>query len=349
MLERSSEPAHGKFLPGTVHKRDAFSETISGHMSEAPATKVVLRRLSGVSPWLRPLAWSLARKEIRGLRAVEGIAGTPTLLRVDREGLLRTWSEGMPLNLAKPKNPAFYRDAARLLAQLRRRGITHNDLAKPQNWLMAPDGHAEIIDFQLATVHRRKGLRYRLMAYEDLRHLLKQKRKFARHLLTPTEKRLLARRSLPSRIWMATGKRLYNFVTRRLFDWSDGEGAGDRFRKDGPAIRDALLAHPHVHAVALSPFSLPARGVGIYAFVVSTLPETELRSLAGRRIELLQPVKALPLHADGTPREDLLELIAMNRLDELEAILTHDPEMRAVVEPIVAERLNLTDRRLREV
>ncbi len=39
---------------------------------------------------------------------------------------------------------------------------------------------------------------------------------------------MLATRSWPARIWMATGKRLYIFITRRLLHWADREGAGDR-------------------------------------------------------------------------------------------------------------------------
>lgn len=340
-------PDIAAFVPVTVHKRDEFSETISGHLEGDPTRKLVLRKLSGVPFWARPIAWFLARKEIRGLRAAEGIKGTPQLIRVDDTGLLRTWSEGTPLNLAKPKDPAFYRDAARLLAQLRCRGITHNDLAKPQNWLMSPSGRAEVIDFQLVTVHRRRGLRYRIMAYEDLRHLLKQKRKYAPGLLTPTEKRVLARRSLPSRLWMATGKRGYNFVTRRLMNWSDGEGTGHRLANDGPAIRSALLKHPQITAVSLSPYSLPARGVGLYGFVETTLDPATLRALLPeKQIELLHPVAALPLAADGTAREDVLHLIAMNRLDELNALLRAEPDLRAAVQPIIDTRLNLTDRRL---
>jgi hypothetical protein len=46
--------------------------------------------------------------------------------------------------------------------------------------------------------------------------------------LTQREWRILARRSLPSRIWMATGKQVYIFVTRRILHWSDREGANDR-------------------------------------------------------------------------------------------------------------------------
>jgi hypothetical protein len=31
-----------------------------------------------------------------------------------------------------------------------------------------------------------------------------------------------------ARAWMATGKRVYLFVTRRILRWQDREGAGDR-------------------------------------------------------------------------------------------------------------------------
>ena len=44
------------FVPETVHKRDVFSETISGHLAEDPARKVVLRKLDGVPWWAKPLA-----------------------------------------------------------------------------------------------------------------------------------------------------------------------------------------------------------------------------------------------------------------------------------------------------
>ena len=50
----------------------------------------------------------------------------------------------------------------------------------------------------------------------------------ARNRLTARQRRILARPSLISRIWMATGKKVYLFVTRRIFRWRDREGAGDR-------------------------------------------------------------------------------------------------------------------------
>lgn len=332
--------ARTPFIPTTVHKRDEFSETISGHLDGAPDTKLVLRKLDGVPFWAKPIASFLARKEIKSLRVVTGIEGTPDLIRVDDEGILRSWSEGIPLNLAKPTDPAFYRDARRILREMRRRNVTHNDLAKPQNWLMTPDGRASVIDFQLASVHRRRGKLFRTMAYEDLRHLVKQKGRYAREHLTASELKMLSRKSLPTRIWMATGKRLYNAVTRGIFNWSDSEGTGNRIAQEGPQITADLMAHSRVTGVSLSPFALPAKGMGIYAFVESTLDPKAVRALIPEsRVELIQPVETLP-------RADVLELIAMNRLDELDIVLTNEPELRPITDPIVAGRLNLTDRRL---
>jgi hypothetical protein len=336
------------FVPDTVLKRDVFSETIAGHLAEDPSRKVALRKLDGVPIWARPIAWYLARKEIRGLRAVQGIEGTPELLRVDKVGLLRSWSEGTPLQLARPVDREFYRDAKRLLRQMRRHGVTHNDIAKPQNWLRTPEGRAAVIDFQLASVHRRRGVMFRTMAREDLRHLLKQKRAFAPDLLTASEKRLLARKSLPSRIWMATAKPVYNFITRRLMNWSDGEGTEDRIARDGPAIRDLAARHDALRDVALCTYALPARGVGVYVFAETDMDAAELRALIPEaRAELVQPVAHLPRRQDGSVRSDVLQLIATNRLDDLEEVLRREPDLEPLLCPIVATRLNFTDRVLR--
>lgn len=333
------------FITSAVLKRDVFSETQKGHLLGDPATTVI-RRIVSVSPlWSRPLAWWLAKREIRALRVLAGVPGTPRLIETDRHGLLRTWTDGTPIHLARPSDPRWYRDAHRILRALRRRGITHNDLAKPQNWLEAPDGSAAVIDFQLASVHRRPGRLFQVMAYEDFRHLLKQKRAFAPHLMTPTAKRLLKRRSLPSRIWMATGKRLYNLVTRRILGWSDGEGTGDRIEREATRMRAALARRPGGGELALVPFPLPANGSGIYAFVEG--PPGPLPRLPGA--DLVQLVSRLPRDGDGRVREDLLALVATNRIEEAEARMAGDPALREVMAPILAGRLNLSDRRLSAV
>jgi hypothetical protein len=70
---------------------------------------------------------------------------------------------------------------------------------------------------------------FRVLAREDIRHLLKHKRTYCPHLLTEWEKRILDNPTVISRIWAITGKRLYLFVTRRILGWRDREGASDQF------------------------------------------------------------------------------------------------------------------------
>ena len=178
--------------------------------------------------WLRAVARALCRREQRALVRLDGLAGTPRLVAAGPAGLTREWIEGRPMQLARPRNADYFRLARRLLAAVHRRGVAHNDLAKEPNWLVTPTGAPALVDFQLALVSRRRSKLFRLLAREDIRHLLKHKRMYCPELLTARELRMLANPSLLSRAWMATVKPVYLFVTRRVFRWADREGAGDR-------------------------------------------------------------------------------------------------------------------------
>jgi hypothetical protein len=132
------------------------------------------------------------------------------------------------LQAVRPVHADYYREARSLIRAMHRRGVAHNDLAKEPNWLVTPEGRPAVVDYQPATVRRRPGRLFRLQAREDLLHLLKHKRTYRPDRLSPTDRRILARRSWPSRLWMATGKRAYLWLTRRVLGWADREGAGDR-------------------------------------------------------------------------------------------------------------------------
>jgi len=276
------------------------------------------------------------------------VPAVPQLIHVDSDGLYRSWSEGTPLHLARPDRAEFYRQAHQLLRQLRRRGLTHNDLAKPQNWLMTPQGAPALIDFQLASRHRRRGLIFRYFAYEDFRHLIKQKKSFARELMTPTEWRIVEQRSWPSRLWLKTVKKIYNFCTRTLFNWSDGEGTGDRVQIQEPAIRALLSSHPDIRDLALTSYSRAAHTAGLYLFVeTDQLSEEEIRQLLKQqRVEAIQPVRHLPRRPDGQLRDDILRLIAINELGELEILCQMEPQMAELIAELIQGRRNFTDRRL---
>jgi serine/threonine protein kinase len=178
--------------------------------------------------WVRWLARHLARREARALRVLAGIPSIPALIEFDGRVLLRTWIPAEPMQNALPRDAAYFRAASTLVRRLHRARVAHNDLAKEPNWLVTPQGRPALVDFQLASVSKRRGRLFRSLARDDIRHLLKHKRTYCPERLTARERHILATPSLVSRAWMATGKKVYLFVTRRLLGWADREGAGDR-------------------------------------------------------------------------------------------------------------------------
>jgi RIO-like serine/threonine protein kinase len=157
-----------------------------------------------------------------------GMEGIPRSLSLESGRLVRTWIEGAPMQVARPRDPVYFRAAARLVRRLHAANVIHNDLAKETNWLVTPDGRPALVDFQLAMTLVRRGPLARALGHDDIRHLLKHKRSYLPERLTERERRILATPSLVSRVWMASGKKVYLFVTRKVFRWRDREGAGDR-------------------------------------------------------------------------------------------------------------------------
>ena len=191
----------------------------------------VVRETRTARPWARWLARHLMHREHRALTRLAlgtGIDGIPRALDFAPGRLTRGWIEGSPMQVAKPGNVEYYRAAARLVRRLHAANVIHNDLAKETNWLVTPDGRPALVDFQLAMTLTKRGALARALGHDDVRHLLKHKRSYLPEKLTAREKRILATPSLASRLWMASGKKVYLFVTRRILHWRDREGAGDR-------------------------------------------------------------------------------------------------------------------------
>jgi hypothetical protein len=327
-----------------VLKRDLFSTIERGRFrAEHGEVDAVLRHLDDVRWWTRPLANELFRRECRAIASTGSLAITPPLLLAGRGFLVRGWIDGVPLHIAKPYGDAdFFRSAKTALRLLHRAGITHNDLAKEQNWIYA-HGRAYMTDFQLAEFFPRRSFLFRLARYEDQRHLLKHKRRYAPAALTAAERRVLGRKTLITRVWMASGKKLYYAITRGL-NFTDREGRGVRFTRQAPAIAARLRAHPRVGDVAIVAFPDRRTGTGLYAFVESSADEHELiKFLGGAKPEHLQVVPALPRNTQGEVRSEILELVAMNQVDLIDALVRTEAE-RAIVSRIVSDRRNLRDR-----
>lgn len=208
-----------------VLKKDLFGEI---RQATAGAGVCIERDVRSASPWIRWLARRLLQREARAIAALEGVDGIPELISVRRDTLLRVYLPGAPMHHARPRDPAFFSMAFRLLRQMHRNGVAHNDLAKEPNVLVRDDGTPAFVDFQLASFTVNRGRLFRGLAYEDLRHLLKHKRSYCPQHLTQREKTILAHPSAVSRFWMGTIKPVYLFVTRRLIGWADREGASER-------------------------------------------------------------------------------------------------------------------------
>ena len=212
-----------------ILKKDLFGEV---WLLGSGEQRVVRRDTRNARWWLAWLARYLMRREASALVAVAGLDGVPQVMRLDGKTLERSYMPGVPMFEGRPTDAEYFSAASRLLRRLHTACVTHNDLAKEPNVLVRDDGSPAFIDFQLAAYAPRRGRLFRIAAREDIRHLLKHKRSYRPDLLTRREQAILATPSPPSRLWMATVKPIYVFVTRRLFGWSDREGAADRGRTE---------------------------------------------------------------------------------------------------------------------
>jgi hypothetical protein len=341
-----------RWTEGVLLKRDVFSTVERGRFrADSGEVDAVLRRLDQVPPWSYPLARHLFARERRALTLARDLDVGPKLLWAGRQALVRGFIDGVALHLAKPHGDlAYFRSAKLALRKLHRAGICHNDLAKEQNWLVGRDGRAYVTDFQLAACFKTRSRLFRIAAYEDLRHLLKHKRSYAPQALTAMERRILARKSVVASVWLKTGKKVYQAITRGLFNFTDREGGGRRLVNDAPVLIDLIRKNPDVRDTAIVAFADRRTGVGLYAFVEADTAalEMQLRNelSAAKRVkppEHIQVVHALPRDAAGKPRTEILQLVAMNQVDLIEPLLSNEVD-RAFLKDILESRKNLRDR-----
>ena len=342
----------GRWRPGVVLKRDVFSTVERGRfVTPGGEVEAVLRRIDQVPWWSSVIARHLFARERKALAVAGELGIAPPLLFAGRGALVRGFIDGVALHIAKPNGErAYFLSAKAALRKLHRTGICHNDLAKQQNWLRGRDGRAYLTDFQLAIRFSRRSRLFRIAAYEDLRHLLKHKRHYAPEALTAAERRVLAKKSLITRVWIATGKKVYQWIARDMLRYTDHEGGGPRLVHDAPRIAARLRTHPQVREAVILAYPDPRARTGLYAFVEGGpgLSEHVLREYIGAETaapppEHLQVIEELPRQPTGEVRSEILQLVAMNQIDLIGPLLASDQE-RTLVARIVADRRNLHDR-----
>src|SRR5579872_1066928 len=341
-----------QWTEGVLLKRDVFSSVERGRFRTANGeVDAILRRTDQVPWWSYLLARHLFRRERHALAVARGLNVGPELLWGGRQALVRGFIDGVALHLVKPAGDvAYFRSAKAALRKLHRAGICHNDLAKEQNWLVGRDGRAYLTDFQLAACFKSRSRLFRIAAYEDLRHLLKHKRSYAPEALTPMERKVLAKKSAVASVWLKTGKKVYQAITRGIFNFTDREGGGRRLVNDAPVLVDLIRRNPDVRDTAIVAFADRRVGVGLYAFVeadriaLEAQLRDELAAAKGPKPpEHIQVVRALPRDSAGKPRTEILQLVAMNQLDLIEPLMTSEAD-RAFLKSILESRKNLRDR-----
>ena len=217
-----------------VWKRDALGRVELVRSAGGLAVRRVAS--GGRLPFSRRVARALLRREERALRALEGVPGVAWVLDQSRAGdvLVRSFLPGTPLCLARELPRDFFERLEELVRALHERGVCHNDLHKEGNVLVGADGYPNLVDFQLASVHARRGRSFAVRAREDLRHVWKHRSLYLRALGEPDPLPREPRRSTLAEAWRRLGKPLYRRLAR--FAWLQRElAAGEARRpKGGP-------------------------------------------------------------------------------------------------------------------
>jgi RIO-like serine/threonine protein kinase len=206
----------------TTLKEDAFGKI---ELRELNGERVICRDYSDTGLFSGLLAGYLARREAKVLKALDEVADhrLPRLIHFGDKVCIRSYIEGVPLKEGAVSNPEFYANAREVLDKMHAAGVVHNDLEKPENWLVISDEVAGIIDFQLAYHSKKRGKIYRWSVGEDIRHLVKQKNRYSKENMSEEELQILNNRSGFGLFWSRRVKPVYNFVTRKILNYSDRE------------------------------------------------------------------------------------------------------------------------------
>jgi hypothetical protein len=220
---------------GTIEVTDDPAKASSGEAKPgASKSRQICRNTDKASWWAGAIARHLAGREAHALIVLNDLPGIPQLRDWNGRQLKREWLAGSPMHEAGPPDKAYFKAALRLLRQMHRHNIAHNDLAKEANCLILENDQPAFIDFQLALHAPRRGFLFRVLAREDLRHLLKHKRYYCAENITTRQGLILANPSLGAKLWMRGYKPLYLWFTRSILGWSEREGAAERVFKEPP-------------------------------------------------------------------------------------------------------------------
>ncbi len=223
-------PMTSQFISHKQLKSDAFGSIEQGFfLTENGLSIPAIKRNYSKHKFLRPLALYLANKEKKALTILAKAKhpSLPKLLNLTKDYHIRSFIPGESMHRCPEKlSPEYFKRSKQLLLTMRRHGVTNNDLAKEANWLITEDGLPAVTDFQLALSFKKNNKILRIFAHEDLRHLLKHKKKYLS--VNAKEMQILNNKTLMSKIYKNTFKRMYLIITRKILGWKDRIGPEER-------------------------------------------------------------------------------------------------------------------------
>jgi serine/threonine protein kinase len=180
-LPASAELCGSRYQLETLFKHDFYAATGQYRRTEGTGPERVILKIYHTESWGGiPLRWMghfLYRRETRYFRALEGVHGIPQLLDSFGEtGFVREYVDGRNLKehaeySQQRVGPGFFPHLQDILAKVHQRGISHNDLAKPENVLVSEGGEPFLIDFQIATMPRGWPIVFRWFSGPILRYM----------------------------------------------------------------------------------------------------------------------------------------------------------------------------------
>ena len=357
---RISRPTHkrtwpcrdfaGRWRSEVVLKRDVFSPSSAAHFKTAKGeVEAMLRRIDDGALVVAPAGPPSVRARSPHLAASAGRHRAAAALRRPRH-LVRGFIKGVALHIAKPHgDTGYFRSAKPRCASCTAPASVITILPRSRTGCAAATGAPTSPISSLPRVFARRSKLFRIAAYEDLRHLLKHKRRYAPDALTPTEKRVLARKSLPTRIWMSTVKQALLRRHPRPVQFFRPRRRRQPSRQGRAAYRrapQATSAGARRRGRRLSGSPRRHRPLCLCRGQRSQRAQPARSLKGGGNIappERLQLVDAFPRRASGEIRTEILQLVAMNQIDLIDPLIASETE-RGLVACIIAGRRNLRDR-----
>ena len=206
----------------SILKEDIFGSIVHGRVN---GQEVICRNYSEARNFVAGfIARILAKNESNILSKSASIDKNkvPVILFSGKGFHCRSYIPGKALS-SNPQNASSYYDKAReLVNELHHNGIIHNDLEKPQNWIVNEQGDPAIVDFQLSLFfNNRSNKLFSIGKQEDIRHLYKNKKRYCCEGMTVEELENADKKHLLSILVMRYIKPIYNFVTRKIMNYSD--------------------------------------------------------------------------------------------------------------------------------